>query len=185
MAESSEISHRGDKLREVQDQFIIEWGRMSSRWGINRTMAQIHALLFVTGEQLGVDEIISRLHISRGNASMTLRDLMDWGLVRRSRQPGERHDTYSCDTDAWQMFARVIRERKRREIDPTETVIRECLANLESAPKREDTDIFQQRLTDLLAVFELIDMVYKQVFRTDQTFVESIESLRTSGQLGG
>lgn len=171
-------------MREVQDQFILEWGRMSSRWGINRTMAQIHALLFVTGDQLRVEEIISRLQISRGNASMTLRDLMDWGLVRRSRHPGERHDTYACDTDAWEMFGRVIRERKRREIDPTETVIRECLANLESAPKRDDTAIFQQRLTDLLEVFELIDMVYRQVFRTDQSFVDSIANLKTSGQLG-
>lgn len=185
MPESSEISSRDDKLREVQDQFILEWGRMSSRWGINRTMAQIHALLFVTGEQLPVEDIISRLQISRGNASMTLRDLMDWGLVRRSRRPGDRHDTYACDTDAWQMFARVIRERKRREIDPTETVIRECLANLDAAPRRDDIVLFQQRLADLLEVFELIDMVYRQVFRTDQSFLDSIGSLKSSGQLGG
>src|SRR4051794_23106958 len=88
-----------DRLVQVQDQFILEWGRMSSSWGINRTMAQIHALLFTSTNPLTVDEIMDRLLISRGNASMSLRDLMDWGIVRRFRRPGERKDTYTSETD--------------------------------------------------------------------------------------
>lgn len=157
---------------------------MSSAWGINRTMAQIHALLFVSGEALRVEQIIERLKISRGNASMTLRELMNWGLVRRSRSPGERHDTYACDTDAWTMFARVIRERKRREIDPTEGMIRECLANLETAGAEEGASAFRQRLADLLDIFQLLDAVYRQVFGSEDSFAESARLLRSSGQLG-
>ena len=85
-------------LTKAQDLFILEWGRMSSSWGINRTMAQIHALLFITGQPLEVNEIMERLQISRGNASMNLRELMDWGIVRRFRQPGDRKDTYLSET---------------------------------------------------------------------------------------
>src|SRR3569832_1674409 len=98
---------------------------MSDSWGINRTMAQIHALLFVSGKALDVNDIMKRLHISRGNASMNLRELMDWGIVRRFRQPGYRKDTYVSDSDPFQMFLRVAKERKRRELDPTAEVIRE------------------------------------------------------------
>jgi DNA-binding transcriptional regulator GbsR (MarR family) len=108
----------GSNLERAQDQFILEWGRMSSSWGINRTMAQIHALLFVSGVPLEVNEIMDRLQISRGNASMNLRELMDWGVVRRFRHPGERKDTYVSESDPYQMFVRIIKERKRREIDP-------------------------------------------------------------------
>src|SRR5579859_4064237 len=88
-----------ERLIHAEDQFILEWGRMSSSWGINRTMAQIHALLFVSSRPLTVDEIMQRLLISRGNASMSLRDLMDWGIVRRFRRPGERRDTYTSETN--------------------------------------------------------------------------------------
>ena len=117
-------------IEAAQDQFILEWGRMSSSWGINRTMAQIHALLFVTGQPLEVNEIMDRLQISRGNASMNLRELMDWGVVRRFRQPGDRKDTYITETDPYQMFIRIVKERKRREIDPTAEAISEVLAKL-------------------------------------------------------
>src|SRR5580658_5583532 len=119
-----------DPVSEAQDRFILEWGRMSSSWGINRTMAQIHALLFVTGESLEVNDIMDRLQISRGNASMNLRELMDWGIVRRFRCPGDRKDVYVSDTDPYQMFLRVVRERKRRELDPTADAIREVLTML-------------------------------------------------------
>src|SRR5580704_8564320 len=122
-----------DPVAEAQDRFILEWGRMSSSWGINRTMAQIHALLFVSGESLEVNDIMDRLQISRGNASMNLRELMDWGIVRRFRRPGDRKDMYSSETDPYQMIARIVRERKRRELDPTADSIREILGSLKRA----------------------------------------------------
>ncbi len=141
-------------------------------------MAQIHALLFVAGKPLTVDEIMQRLLISRGNASMSLRDLMDWGIVRRFRRPGERRDTYQSETDAWQMFARVVRERKRRELDPTARAIRECIAMLPDTSETEEQSTFRNRLQGLLEVFDLLDAVYQQVFSTDNVFFETVSGLK-------
>jgi len=154
-------------LKRAQDQFILEWGRMSSSWGINRTMAQIHALLFVSGIPLEVNEIMDRLQISRGNASMNLRELMDWGVVRRFRQPGDRKDTYLSETDPYQMFVRIIKERKRREIDPTNDAIREVLTKLPETDMDASVQTLRARLQALLEIFDLIDAAYKQVFVND------------------
>lgn len=162
-------------LQQAQDQFILEWARMSSSWGINRTMAQIHALLFANMEPMTVDQIIERLRISRGNASMSLRDLMDWGIVRRFRRPGERKDTYASESDPWTMFAKVARERKRRELDPTAGAIRECIAML---PDGEEAEVLRKRLGDLLEVFDIIDAVYRQVLSTDKALLQAAESFR-------
>ncbi|HVL38051.1 MAG TPA: MarR family transcriptional regulator [Fimbriimonadaceae bacterium] len=175
---SENLNPQDAKLKAAQEQFILEWGRMSSSWGINRTMAQIHALLFVTGEPLTVDEIIERLQISRGNASMNLRDLMDWGIVRRFRRPGERKDTYVSDSDPWQMFIRVVRERKRRELDPTADVIRECIAKLPEEGLSREARVFRQRLANLLEIFDIIDAFYRQAFSTDEAFNETRELIR-------
>ena len=168
-------------LERAQDQFILEWGRMSSSWGINRTMAQIHALLFVTGTPLEVNEIMDRLHISRGNASMNLRELMEWGLVRRFRRPGDRKDTYMSETDPWQMFGRVIRERKRREIDPTKDAIRECVSMIPANDKSDGSQVLRARLEALLEIFDLIDAAFQQAFKTDQ----SLQELRALVKLTG
>lgn len=167
----AEIDSR-TSLRKAQDQFILEWGRMSSSWGINRTMAQIHALLFVTGEALEVNDIMTRLQISRGNASMNLRELMDWGVVRRFRQPGDRKDTYISETDPYQMFIRIVKERKRREIDPTSDAIREVLTKLPESERTEDVQELRHRLQALLEIFDLLDVVYKQVFANDLSLDE-------------
>jgi DNA-binding transcriptional regulator GbsR (MarR family) len=154
-------------LQRAQDQFILEWGRMSSSWGINRTMAQIHALLFVTGVPLEVNEIMERLQISRGNASMNLRELMDWGVVRRFRQPGDRKDTYISETDPFLTLVRIVKERKRREIDPTTDAIREVIAKLPEGNPNPDVRRLRNRLQALLEIFDLIDVAYRQVFATD------------------
>jgi DNA-binding transcriptional regulator GbsR (MarR family) len=161
-----EIEPRSN-LQRAQDQFILEWGRMSSSWGINRTMAQIHALLFVSGVPLEVNEIMDRLQISRGNASMNLRELMDWGVVRRFRQPGDRKDTYISETDPFQMFVRIVKERKRREIDPTNDAIREVLTKLPENDYGEGVQTLRARLQALLEIFDLIDAAFKQVFSND------------------
>jgi len=141
-------------------------------------MAQIHALLFISPEPLTVDEIMRRLLISRGNASMSLRDLIEWGIVRRFRRPGERRDTYVSETDPWVMFARVIRERKRRELDPTAIAIRECISMLPEPDETPEGHIFSERLQGLLEIFGLMDAVYQQVFSSDTTFYESLALFR-------
>ncbi len=160
---------------DVQEQFILEWGRMSSSWGINRTMAQIHALLFITGKPYTVDEIMDRLHISRGNASMNLRDLMEWGIIRRTRSPGDRKDIYITESEPWQMVARVIRERKRRELDPTSQVIAECLERIPAEYETEDAKTLKRRLTGLSGIFGMIDALYDQVLKNDETFHQTLK----------
>lgn len=161
----------------AQERFIMEWGRMSSSWGINRTMAQLHALLLVSGEDLTMDEMIDRLHISRGNASMNLRDLTEWGVIQRYRRPGDRKDIYRTDGDIVQMFTRVVRERKRREIDPTVAAIRDCLAMIPESDASEQAEIVRKRLTILIEIFEIIDHVFAEVFRSDETIRHSMQTL--------
>ncbi len=145
-------------IRAAQHSFILEWGRMSGNWGINPAMAQIHALLFITGEPMSMDDIIDRLQISRSSASMNLRDLMDWGVVRKFRNPGDRKDTYVADTDAVTMVARVVRERKRREIDPTVEALQACM---QTAPADTvEAKQFRSRLSELLKVFDVVDFAF-------------------------
>lgn len=175
----------GDRVQEAQDRFVLEWGRMSSSWGINRTMAQIHALLLCTGDACTVEELIERLHISRGNASMNLRDLIDWGIIRRFRKPGDRKDIYQSDSDILHMFARVVRERKRRELDPTIAAIRECLAMVPEDDTSEKAIEFRTRLTALLTVFGVIDRIYREVFDSDESFRQAMSLLSQSGPVPG
>jgi len=146
-------------------------------------MAQIHALLFVSGVPLEVNEIMDRLQISRGNASMNLRELMDWGVVRRFRQPGDRKDTYLSETDPYQMFIRIVKERKRREIDPTNDAIREVLTKLPENDHAEGVQTLRARLQALLEIFDLIDAAYKQVFGNDISIDELRDIVR--GAVGG
>lgn len=171
-------------LKEAQDHFIMEWGRMSSSWGINRTMAQIHALLIATGQPQSMDDIIERLGISRGNASMSLRELMEWGVVQRFRRPGDRKDIYLSDADPWTIFARIVRERKRRELDPTPVAIKDCLNRVPAADRSEEAENFRKHLGGFLEIFALIDMVYEQVFQTDEGVQNAISWFR-EGQPDG
>ena len=106
------------KLEEAKQEFINSWGVLGSQWGINRTMAQIHALLLVTADPLHAEEIMESLQISRGNANMNLRDLMTWGLVDKVLKPGERREYFSAEKDIWKVSMRIIKERRKRELDP-------------------------------------------------------------------
>lgn len=142
-------------------------------------MAQIHALLLVTGRPHSMDEIIERLHISRGNASMNLRDLMEWGIVHRFRRPGDRKDIYVSEADVWSVFARVLRERKRREIDPAIGAIRDTVARLPQQDEREEMAFCRKRLTDLLEIFGLVDALAAQVFQNDESFIEATKLFRS------
>ncbi len=178
MSEKTEIVKNAE-LENAQDQFILEWGRMSSSWGINRTMAQILALLFTSPIAITVDEIMDRLRISRGNASMSLRDLMDWGIVKRFRKPGERKDVYACETDPWTMFGKVVRERKRREVDPTVTAIRECLERIPDDAEGAQAEALRTRLAGLLEIFTILDAVYRQVFSSDRSFSETMRMFKS------
>src|SRR5438876_5349821 len=110
-----ELTHR---LEEVEDQFVDLWATMSSLWGISPTMARIHGLMYITGAAVSMDDIMARLAISRGNVSMNLSKLVEWGLVRRVHKRGDRRDYYESLSDVWEMFTLVAAQRKRREIGP-------------------------------------------------------------------
>jgi len=114
------------KLREVQDTFIRRWGEMGATWGLNRTQAEIFGLLFAAGQPLCTDDVMERLNISRGNASMSLRALCDWGIIRRLHKRGERREYFESLDDVWEMFQIIATERKRREMDPVLQTIRQC-----------------------------------------------------------
>lgn len=106
------------KLSEAKAQFISSWGAFGTHWGINRTMAQIHALLLISPDPITQDEIMEELNISRGNVNMNTRDLIDWGLVERVIIPGERKEFFTAEKDIWKVSTQIIKERKKRELDP-------------------------------------------------------------------
>src|SRR5215475_14346343 len=117
-------------LDDVEEEFVGLWRRMSSLWGISPTMAEIHGLLYITGEALSMDDIMDRLNISRGNVSMNLSKLAEWGLIRRVHKRGDRRDYYESLRDVWEMFTLVAAQRKRREIDPVLNMLRHCREEL-------------------------------------------------------
>lgn len=115
-----------DPLAQARDEFVAQWGAMGSAWGINRTMAQIHALLMTSDRPLTTDEVMDDLKISRGNAHQNLRELTGWGLVRSVIRKGERKEYFESEKDVWRMFCIVARERKRREVEPALKALRAC-----------------------------------------------------------
>jgi len=135
---------------------------MASQWGINRTMAQIHARLFCADAPMNTDEIMEALDISRGNANMNLRSLTEWHLVSKQRLPNSRKDYYEADTNVWRITARIIEERQRRELQPVQTQLEDCRAQL---PDPDDdaatprTDMLRKRLDALIELMEAFESV--------------------------
>src|SRR3989449_4131026 len=121
------------KLSPVRQKFILHWGEMGTRWGINRTVAQVHALLFVSQKPLHAEEIANTLAVARSNVSTSLRELQGWGIVRVAHVLGDRRDYFESMRDVWEMFRIILEERKRREVDPTLNVLRDCVATVEKA----------------------------------------------------
>src|SRR4029079_4241319 len=103
---------------EAKQQFVASWGAYGTHWGINRTMAQIHALLLVSPDPLSQDDVMEQLNISRGNANMNIRELIDWGLVERQIISGERREFFVAEKDIWKVFRQIVKERKKRELEP-------------------------------------------------------------------
>lgn len=111
-------------IKEAKQEFIQSWGALGSSWGVNKTMAQIHALLLVSPDALNADEIMEQLQASRGNVNMNVRALIDWGLVRKVVKQGDRKEYFFADKDIWEIAQQVARERRRRELDPIEKVLK-------------------------------------------------------------
>lgn len=114
------------KLKQARDEFVSQWGALGTQWGINRTMAQIHALLMTAPQAMTTDEVMEDLEISRGNAHTNLKELVAWGLLRVVVKKGERREYFEAEKDVWQIFTIVARERKRREIEPALAILSKC-----------------------------------------------------------
>ena len=149
-----------ETLTPVQQQFILHWGEMGTRWGINRTVAQIHALLFIVARPMNAEEITEALSVARSNVSNSLRELQNWGIIRLIHLAGDRRDHFESLKDVYAMFRIIVNERKRRELDPTLKVIRECLEN----PGKEEIDAAtKERLEAMLGFFELAERLFGQL----------------------
>ena len=142
-------------LVEVQDRFVAAWGRMASTWGISRTMAEAHALLYITGRPLCTDDVMDRLQISRGNASMSLRGLVDWGIVSRMHKRGDRKEYFEAEQDVWTMFRAVVRERIKREVDPLLASLHEMrdLTGVGASAQADEIADHNHRLDEMIAFF--------------------------------
>ena len=156
------------QLRTAQDTFIRRWGEMGATWGINRTMAEIHALLYIVAQPLCTDDVMERLNISRGNASMSLRSLCDWGIIRRLHKRGERREYFESLSDVWEIFSIIATERKRREMDPVLETIKQCQRMLEpqsigkTAANQESTKLTRQRLANMEEFMGVTNKIFQQ-----------------------
>jgi DNA-binding transcriptional regulator GbsR (MarR family) len=172
----------GAKLHQVEDQFVDLWDTMSRLWGISSTMARIHGLLYITGAALSMDDIMERLAISRGNVSMNLSKLVEWGLVRRVHQRGDRRDYYESLTDVWEMFTLVGNQRKRREIDPILTTLRRCREELspEALGSLADEPVARERferINNLLKFLSLMETLAQRFFESHRGLRAAVELL--------
>jgi HTH-type transcriptional regulator, glycine betaine synthesis regulator len=177
-------------LADVENRFIELWGDMSSWWGVSRTMAEIHGLLYLTVGPLSAEEIQDRLGISRGNVSMNIRTLVEWGLVRKVRKRGERKEYFESLTDVWEMFTVLATQRKRREIDPIIRTLKDCreLMHTEVAAHPKVSEAVKQqfqRIEDLLRFLLLIENLAIHFFTRNQGLREILETLAQSHETNG
>lgn len=169
-------------LDAVEEDFIGLWRSMSSLWGISPTMAEVHGLLFISGAALSMDEIMARLRISRGNVSMNLSKLVEWGLVHRVHKRGDRRDYYESLRDVWEMFTLVAAQRKRREIDPILNTLRQCRERLSpetlggSADEERATQR-RERVEDMLTFLTLMDSLAQRFFESHRGLRAAVELL--------
>lgn len=150
-------------LTAVQQKFILHWGEMGTRWGVNRTVAQVHALLYISPKPLNADDIVATLEVARSNVSTSLKELQGWGIVRLVHVLGDKRDHFESMKDVWDMFRVVMDERKKREFDPTMRMLHECLADLTKDKARDAYT--EERLRELYKFFETTSALYGQVRR--------------------
>ena len=163
------------ELSPAHERFILHWGEMGTRWGINRTVAQIHALLYTSEKPLPAEEIMQTLGVARSNVSTSLRELIGWGLISVVHERGDRRDHYTTHDDVWEMFRVILAERKKREIDPTIAVLRECD---EQFDRRRPGDRFvAERIGALTKFFETSEAWYNQISQLSSSRLEKFLKL--------
>jgi DNA-binding transcriptional regulator GbsR (MarR family) len=146
-------------LSPTEQKYILHWGEMGSRWGVNRTVAQIHALLFLSNKPLNAEDIVDALNVARSNVSNSLKELQSWGLVKVVHVMGDRRDHFMALQDVWEIFRVIMEERKRREIDPTLSVMRECAIEGEQDAALDPAT--RARMDQVLAFLEMLTATYE------------------------
>ena len=167
---TKDLSADAAQLAVARDEFVTQWGAIGSAWGINRTMAQIHALLLVTPQAVTTDEVMDDLKISRGNAHTNLKELVGWGLVRSVIRKGERKEYFEAEKDVWRMFCIIVRERKRREIRPAINVLKNCVERTDDL-KSPGAVAFTKQIQALAEFMEMADGVLSKVVRSEQSSI--------------
>jgi DNA-binding transcriptional regulator GbsR (MarR family) len=167
------------KLEEAKDRFVQIWGTVGVEWGINRTMAQVHALLLASSEALSTDDVMEGLNISRGNANMNLRDLVNWGLIYRENVPGDRKDYFVAEKDVWEVAQKIVAERKRRELDPMMKMLEQLLEESSSGKQQSiEFQHFNKLLSDIHDLGQKSRSLLELVLRLDQSaFFKPLKAL--------
>lgn len=163
-------------MSPLAERFVLHFGEMGSRWGINRTVSQIYALLFISQRALNADEIGEELAFSRSNVSMGLKELQSWRLVKLSHQPGDRREYFSTPGDIWAIFRTLAEERRRREVDPTLSMLRDALLE---KPGGEADRYAQQRMGEMHDIIELVTHWFAGVQQLDQATLEQLMRMGT------
>lgn len=170
-----------DNLDRSKALFIRRWGEMGGYWGINRTMAELHALLYISAEPLCTDDIMAALQISRGNTSMNIRQLLDWGLVSRVHKKGDRKEYFVAETDVWEMFQTIVRERRRREVEPIIGDIKRCLemiagpAGEVKEERRHEAKVYVQRLEEMSTFLNAIMLLLNSLLQAGRPALSELQ----------
>ena len=149
------------KLTPLMERYVLHWGEMGTRWGVNRTVAQIHALLYLSPEPLNAEEISETLSVARSNVSTSLKELQGWGLVNVAHAMGDRRDHFSTKSDTWEMFMTILEQRKRREIEPTLAMLRQCVREMEG--DTETPESVKARIRSALSVVSTLTDWFDQI----------------------
>lgn len=163
-------------LTPVAQKFILHWGEMGTKWGINRTVAQVHALLFLSPHPLPADEISTTLSVARSNVSTSLRELQGWGIVSLVHVLGDRRDHFQTTKDVWEIFRTVSEERKRREIDPTLRVLAECVQEVKAGPSGDAYT--RERLESMLDFLTIMSGLFEEILRMPVGALKGVGKLR-------
>src|SRR5882757_4351156 len=161
MTVTTDKSSSVSQLTSVQRKFILHWGEMGTRWGVNRTVAQVHALLFISDRPLNADDLVEMLEVARSNVSTSLKELQGWGIVRLVHVLGDKRDHFESMKDVWEMFRVVMDERKKREFDPTMRMLHECIT--EAKADKATDEFTEARLRELYGFFDATTSLYAQV----------------------
>lgn len=165
------------ELDEAKEKFINAWGTLGSNWGINRSMAQLHALLLVSPEPLSAEDIMEKLDISRGNTNMNLRTLIDWGLVSRHYKTGERKEFFVAEKDMWKVFTRIAKERRKREVEPIFQVLEE-VSKVKGSKNYKEVKAFTDTIDDIQNFASKTDkMLETMIAANENWFISSFMKL--------